>query len=393
MSGVTGPPILQPISYYLGLVTSYHAARPNFMAVVQSLVAPAQALAAFSDSLPTIFDLDTAVGVQLDQTGEWIGVSRNVDVPLSGVYFSWGVPGLGWGQGNWKGAFDPSQGITTLGDGDYRTLLKAKVAANYWNGTNAALPAVVNTLFPDIGSATTNVVVTDNMNMSMTVGVSGTIPSQVQLALLDSGSVPVKPASVAINYYVTSVDTAPLFAWGVQNSSLAGWGTGAWGLSPSALSSVLQPVVNVVQTGATIAGQATLTVNATAVPAKTGALYVVGAATVTVTTKVITNARATIPGTASVSATGSGTQVWSGAATIAGAANVNVNAVGIGYYATAAIGGTASVSVTATVLSQATARIAGVGSVSVGTLNTATTWSPTDNTGMALSNNNLTATG
>ncbi|MGC7970039.1 DUF2612 domain-containing protein, partial [Salmonella enterica] len=73
-------------------------------------------------TLPFDFDLDQAIGVQLDAVGEWVGISRNITVPLAGVYFSFDIAGLGFDQGVWKGPFDPDTGLTTLDDDTYRLL-------------------------------------------------------------------------------------------------------------------------------------------------------------------------------------------------------------------------------------------------------------------------------
>lgn len=45
------------------------------------------------------FDIDTAAGVQLDVVGEWVGRSRRVATPVTGIYFSWDTERVGWDQG------------------------------------------------------------------------------------------------------------------------------------------------------------------------------------------------------------------------------------------------------------------------------------------------------
>ena len=49
--------------------------------------------------LVTAFDIDTAVGVQLDVVGEWVGRSRRVATPVTGIYFSWDTERVGWDRG------------------------------------------------------------------------------------------------------------------------------------------------------------------------------------------------------------------------------------------------------------------------------------------------------
>jgi hypothetical protein len=69
---------------YLSLVTSQHKHRPRFMAVMEALLTPLCEVDDLLQSMRTAFDLDSAVGVQLDKTGEWIGRSRNLSLPWDG---------------------------------------------------------------------------------------------------------------------------------------------------------------------------------------------------------------------------------------------------------------------------------------------------------------------
>ncbi|MFX6149299.1 DUF2612 domain-containing protein, partial [Acinetobacter baumannii] len=79
-----------------------------------------------------------------------------------------------------KGPFDPDTGLTTLDDDTYRLLIKAKIGANHWDGTLEGSAAILNSIF----DSSTHVFIEDHQDMSMTIGVSGKIPSPVFLALL-----------------------------------------------------------------------------------------------------------------------------------------------------------------------------------------------------------------
>lgn len=187
------------VSQYTGLITSEHADKPKFMAMV-GLVA-----GAFVDSqnflaeVPDDFDLDLAIGAQLDILGIWIGVSRRVNVPISGVFFSWDTAGIGWDQGVWKGTTDPSSTISVLDDDTYRLVLRAKIGANNWNGSLIDAAPILSEVF---GSSGTYVQITDNVNMSFTVHVLGPAPSALTLALISGGYIPIKPAGIAANYVI-----------------------------------------------------------------------------------------------------------------------------------------------------------------------------------------------
>ncbi|SQC91538.1 Protein of uncharacterised function (DUF2612) [Cedecea neteri] len=115
-------------------------ASPCFFAHVDLSTRPFTETVNTTESLINAFDIDTAVGVQLDALGKWIGRSRVVSQPISGVYFSWDTDGLGYDQGVWQGPYDPDAGYTSLGDETYRIILKAKIAMNNWDGQNDTLP-------------------------------------------------------------------------------------------------------------------------------------------------------------------------------------------------------------------------------------------------------------
>lgn len=86
------------MSKYTELITNYHATKPKFLAHVDLMTRPLIDVAAATRGLITAFDIDSAVGVQLDILGLWIGRSRVVSQPISGVYFSWDTDGLGYDQ-------------------------------------------------------------------------------------------------------------------------------------------------------------------------------------------------------------------------------------------------------------------------------------------------------
>lgn len=135
------------VSQYTGLITSEHADKPKFTAMVsavaQCFVDQQNALGNFIPS----FDLDEAMGAQLDTLGAWVGIGRRVRTPLTGVYFSFDIAGVGFDQGVWQGPFDPSTGITVLDDDTYRLLIRAKIGANHWDGTLASSAAILNLIF------------------------------------------------------------------------------------------------------------------------------------------------------------------------------------------------------------------------------------------------------
>lgn len=255
---------------YVALITPFNS-KPKFVATVEASVDPLVQLQALLAELPQDFDIDTAVGAQLDAVGVRVGRERKLVTPLPGFFFTWGDAKRGWGKGIWYGPHDTQYGISLLDDGTYRRLLKAKVLANSWDGTVAGQQAVLDAFFAGTGTHTFvedlgagvkpgNVFTwndpnrgwgqsiwqplgavspTSKISRPMTIGISGKQPPIPDLQLLGQGLVAVKPVGTVIEFRVTSVDNAPIFGWGVSNQYIGGWGTGAWSQTPDQLVAAL----------------------------------------------------------------------------------------------------------------------------------------------------------
>lgn len=213
------------ITDYTGKITSRHANKPKFMAMIQVVAQCFLDASLATAALPAVFDLDNAVDSQLDNVGEWVGISKSVDTPLTNVYFALDTAGLGFDQGAWQGPFDPSTGITELDNDTYRTLIRAKIGANRWDGTLGQSKAILELVF----SSDTLVFIQDNQDMTITIGVVGTPPTALELALLTGGHIPIKPQSVGINYYIVPSGPGPIFGFDVSNQYVAGFDQSSWG--------------------------------------------------------------------------------------------------------------------------------------------------------------------
>lgn len=214
------------MSRYTDLITSEHADKPLFVATVDLSSEPFVNEQSSLLSMPGLYDITTAAGVQLDAVGLWVGQSRFIITPLTGVYFSFDTEGLGLDQGYWQGPYDPTHGSTSLPDSGYRSLLRAVISLNHWDGGIAGAKAAMDPLFPD-----NQVYVQDRQDMSILVAVGGPPLDPLLGALLTGGYLALKPMGVRINYVFTSLTPYPVFGFDANNSYIGGLDTGTWGQS------------------------------------------------------------------------------------------------------------------------------------------------------------------
>lgn len=177
------------LAYYTGLITSQHNTKPKFMATVAALVQPLVDTQVCIAQIPSDFDIDHAVGVQLDIVGLWVGVSRIIN-SLSGQFL--------------------------LSDDTYRILLKTRIAANHWDGTMEGITNILSILF-----AGYDIFVIDNFDMSMVVGIFNLAPDSELMSVFLGGYVPLKPVGVRVNYAFN-----PIFGLDYENNYIAGLDVG-----------------------------------------------------------------------------------------------------------------------------------------------------------------------
>lgn len=212
---------------YLNLVTSEHRLQPDFITMLTAVLQPFADLQVVMAEFPTLYDIDIAVGVQEDAVGEWVGVSRDLTEPLTGIYFTLDSPTLGLDQGILQGPLDPTTGIVQLPDSTYRTLLYAVRLNNSWNGTIPGAYTIWNTLFEGTG---TGILIQQGVGMHMILALTGTLPDPITLELYFSGALNVRPAGVEIDYYMTpDVDDDPYFGLDIESSVIAGLDVGGFG--------------------------------------------------------------------------------------------------------------------------------------------------------------------
>ena len=124
---------------YLSLFTSAVREKPRFMALASAVLSQAaDLLSLVQTGFPEAYALESAAGKQLDTLGELLGIPR------------------------------PS---ASTSDADYRFLLRARIAANHWDGTNGSLPAVLARAFPGMDAR-----LVDNQDGTVTFSLFGDVP-------------------------------------------------------------------------------------------------------------------------------------------------------------------------------------------------------------------------
>lgn len=190
------PLVKLPIGYYLNLITSEYRQSPNFMAWLQAALQPIDDLTTCLAQVPPSFDIDNALGPQLDILGQIAGAARAV-------------------------SFQPSNGVSPiLDDATYRILLKAKIAHNHWDGRINSLYPIWRNLFPGGGS----IIVQDAQNMTATVIISGTF-SSILVDLITHGLIVPRPEGVLFNYVLSQT---PVLGFDLSNTYVAGFDLGKW---------------------------------------------------------------------------------------------------------------------------------------------------------------------
>ena len=188
-----------PIGYYQQLLTSQYQvpSSPKLNALLYVLLKKFDDVSQCLVNFDTAFDLDSAVGSQLDALGAVAGASRTV-------------------------GFQPSNNVSPVLDNDtYRIYIKAKIAQNQWDGTITSLYFIWKYLFPAGG-----IIIADNQNMTATILLSGSFTSIIQ-DLVTNGYIVPRPEGVEYTYAFPEL---PAFGFDLDNAYIAGFDVGKWAI-------------------------------------------------------------------------------------------------------------------------------------------------------------------
>jgi hypothetical protein len=162
--------MMNDLEFYLKQIPSEHYDKPRFTswlaAALDVPVSGMSVLEAFTDA----FDVDFALGAQLDIIGQYAGVSRALP-------------------------FQPSDGSSPLlSDELFRRLIKARIIRNNWDGTIPQVLELWQNMFPAY-----SLVVQDNQDMSMTLEIEG-MEYGLEKELVMRGYIAPKPAGVRLDF-------------------------------------------------------------------------------------------------------------------------------------------------------------------------------------------------
>ena len=213
---------------YTTLIAGYHAQKPKFQKWVFALTEPLRiarerlALMQVQD-----FDLDMAVGAQLDAVGARIGLNRRLPIPVTDAFFALDdVDGIGLDLGVWLTKLDTTSILVTMSDNVYRMALKAKVRLNHYDGTRQQIVSIVRDLFESFNSSDYLVTVVDSQDMNFTIGMVKSEMSPILLELIQNRILDTIAAGVGANFD----DMAQVrFGFDVNTTSVKGFDLGFWG--------------------------------------------------------------------------------------------------------------------------------------------------------------------
>lgn len=227
--------MVKDVAYYQSLVTAEHAGKPKFMAVVGLVAGAFAAVQAFNLSMYQAFDLDTAIGVQLDAVGARAGISRYVVVPVRNPWLSADDPTRGIDFAPIKTALDVGSFQSALGDESFRRLIRAKIAANNGDGSIATAYAVLTAF---INNTASQVIIQNNAtanaqhpDVSVVVGIAGQWPDYDTMIILERQMIPLFPAGVAVTVLFPSINGAAIAGMDIESSQISGTDVGAVGVS------------------------------------------------------------------------------------------------------------------------------------------------------------------
>lgn len=167
------------IAYYASLLIFQYTTQPNAVATVQAVVTPVIMDKVLLD-VQNAFDIDTAIGVQLDVIGKYVGVSRN------GFTF---------------------HGPITLDDDDFRVLITLKIIQNNAGSSLSVIQDLIDVYFSG------QMFVFDYATMRLSYYLDHTLGNQNLVEMIITQHLLPKPMGVQLSSVIYAADTSHFFGF------------------------------------------------------------------------------------------------------------------------------------------------------------------------------------
>lgn len=192
----------KPLSYYLSLITHQYQMSPNFIAWLTAVLQMVDDVDTLIENMYLYFDIDNAVGAQLDILGVHLGQSRYLN-------------------------FNPTDGSNPyLADELYRAILKFKIGVNSWDGQSKTIYKLWAQLFPNVA-----IKIVDNQDMSATITFNGSLP-QIVIDMINKDQLIPRPEGVNYNFPgLAGQVVLPFFSYDMNDTYFTGYDYGYWDVS------------------------------------------------------------------------------------------------------------------------------------------------------------------
>lgn len=198
--GVSPIGTITPFDVWLTILSQY-ANSPIITRLCTNMAQYIDQIANLDAFYDTMWNVDTAVGVGLDNWGKIVGVQRVLKIPSGGRYLGFEEAGGATVDPFDQSPFYSGDNLTDnfyLSDESFRTLIFAKALANITDCSIMSINQILLNLFPNRG----NCYVIDNEDMTMTYQFEFLL-QPVEAAIVEqSGALP-KPVGVLANVVQT----------------------------------------------------------------------------------------------------------------------------------------------------------------------------------------------
>lgn len=208
---------------YTELIAGAHFDKPKFQQLVYELTEPLNEARRRLACLCTDFDVDYAIGAQLDAVGVRVGIARRLPMKLTDIYFALDdVDGVGFDHGVWQGRYDPADGMVELDDETYRAVIKTKILANKFDGRNESVPEFLSTALGYFGVPAKLFDFQDQQNMHVVINLTKAETPPLVWELISRRLIDIVAAGVGMQI----VDNVPYFGFDYETDSVRGFDLG-----------------------------------------------------------------------------------------------------------------------------------------------------------------------